>query len=295
MKKLLSLLMLLAMIASCSDDHDSSDFRDEIDFDTKLIKKIEIIDIRNGQQIPFGMINLKYDNKGNLVNVKIEESDYNGGETSSVKETMFAYEDRTIKFSTMHEEGFSVWLDKGTFELNKRGIVYKAELTEDDKEPLYFTYKYTDDCLYNTHARSRGYENDTDIEWSNGNIVMFESDLNNSYDKQNKRLFDRVEYNNYYNDASLDLARLVCFGLEGSEGVSKMCGAEEGSYLNIVGRRVKNMPSRLTSLADGSKVVTDFEYERDRNNRIYEIKVKKVFTYRDEQNETREYKYLIGY
>lgn len=296
MKKLLSLLMLLALMVSCSSDDDNTpDTSNEIPIDTKLIKTIELIDITNGQEKTFGEINFKYDKYDQLVNVKVEESDYISGENTSIKETMFSYDDRKISFSTMNEEGFKVWLSKGFFELDKRGMVEEGEITEGSDDPRFFTYKYDNDRLLSTHSRTKGYVTKTAMEWSTENIAIFEWIVEKNENKERTAQYERVDYNNYYNNASIDLARLICFGYEGSTGVSLMCGAEEGNYLNIIGRRVKNMPSRMTVVADGAKIVKDFEYSRDPNNRIYEIKVKKVSTYINEQTETREYKYLIGY
>lgn len=295
MKKLLSLFMLLALMVSCSSDDDNNkNINDGIVIDDKPIKSIELIEVINGEEKPFGTMNFKYDMQGNPINVKIEEKDHNG-EPSFIKETMLTFDSRKITFSSLNEESLKVWMSKGFFELDKHGKMTKGELTEGDEDTKYFTYKYDGDFLLSTHMRTRGYVSKTSMDWSMGNIVMFEWIVEKNDTKEKIHEYERVEYNTYSNNAAIDLAHMICFGSEGGQGVKLMCGAEEANFLNIAGKRVKNMPSKLTSLSNGSKIVTDFEYKRDRNDRIFEINVKKVSTFSYEQTETREYKYLIVY
>ena len=296
MKKILGLLVLLSFMASCSDDDDNNNNgRHEIEIDDKLIKSVELMDVTNGEEIPFGVIDLKYDNERRLTKVKVQENDVNG-KVMSLNETLFSYDSRKISYSTMNEEGYSVWLTKGSFDLDKSGRAVRGQQTEDDKSPANFNFKYDGNhYLISTLTRAKNYESESDLEWSDDNVILFdwvEDDRTNSVKRHE---YERIEYTSYYNNASIDLARMICFGSEGSEGVKLMGGSHEGSYLDIFGRRVRNMPMRMTALTDGVKEVKDFEYSRDRNNRIYEIKVKKVRTYRNEQVETKEYRYNIGY
>lgn len=297
MKKLISFLMLFALIVSCSSDDDNKGTdKNDITFDTKQIKKIELVDITNGQEKPFGQINFKYDMSGRLINVKRVEADYVSGDTISIKETMFSYDNRKITYKTMVEEDFSVSLHKGYFALDSRGVVEKGEVNDEKEEPCSFTYKYDDGRLQSTHTRTRKYISKTSMEWMTDNISLFEWVAEDNDTKDRLVQYERVDYTNYYNNASIDLARLICFGYEGGIGVSLMCGTEEGCYLDIIGKRVKSMPLKMTEQIDKiKKVVKDFDYSRDPNNRIYEIKVRKVSSFYNGQTEEREYKYLIGY
>lgn len=287
--------MLLALIASCSDDDKPAGDKDSIATDTKLIQRVELIDMINGEERAVGKIDFRYDSSDRLVNVKVEESDYVDGRTTLIKETMFSYNGSKITFSTMTEDNLDVSMTRGEFELDKHNKVVKAEITEDDTDPMFFTYKYDGSNLVSSHMRTKGYVSKTTMDWNQGNISMFQWTLENNDTKERRNEYEKVEYYDYYNNASIDIARMICFGSEGSMGVSMMCGSEEGMYLNIAGKRVRNLPSTMTALADGSKVIKDFEYKRDRNNRIYEIKVKKLSIYRNDQKETKEYKYMIGY
>ena len=290
--------MICALFASCSSDNDDNDNnnRHEISIDDKLIKSIELYDVTGGDTRAVSVTDLKYDNERRVAKVKVEETEYNDGKTSAIIETLFTYENRKVSFSTMTEEGYSVWLSKGFFDLDKHGRVSRAEVTDDDNPTVYYTYKYDGSRhLTTTSSKTKGCTTETQMEWSSGNIVLFEWKKKDSDNREELQEFERVEYTNYYNNASLDLARLICFGGEGSEGPASMSGTKEGNLLGIVDHRVQNMPSVMTELVDGYKEVKNFEYKRDRNNRIYEINVRKVRTYRNEQSETKEYKYLIGY
>ena len=297
MRKFLALFALCALFASCSSDNDDNDNdRHQIQIDEKLIKSIELYDVTGGDTKPVSVTEIKYDNDRKVAKVKVEETDYNDGTTASISESIYTYEGRRISYSTMYEEGYSVWLNKGYFDLDKSGKVVRGELTEEGKPTVSFSYKYQDGhYISSVQSRAKGYNSLSSMEWSSDNIILFEWNEENSAEKNEYKEYERVEYTNYYNDASIDLARLVCFANEGSKGAANLCGTKEGNYLNILDRRVKNLPSSMTELADGYKEIKDFDYKRDRNNRVYEIQVKKVRTYRNEQTETKEFKYLIVY
>ena len=289
--------MFFALIVSCSSDSDDSNKnKNEIPFDTKQIKNIELVDITNGEEKPFGNISFTYDMSGRLINVKKVEADYISGETKSIKETMFTYDEHKINFKTMIEEDFSVSLHKGFFTLNGKGLVEKGEVNDENNSPCFYTYKYDNGRLINTHTRTKLYISKISMEWLADNISLFEWVAEHNETKERTIQYERVDYNNFYNNASIDLARLICFGNEGGIGVSQICGNEEACYLDITGKRVKQMPLRMTEQIDKvKKVVKDFEYNRDPSNRIYEIKVKKESSFFNGQVERREYKYLIGY
>ena len=297
MKKFLSLFVLCALFAACSSDSDDNDNnRHQVEIDDKLIKSVELYDVTDGVSKPVSVTEIKYDNDRRIAKVKVEESDYNDGKTTAITETIYTYEGRRISYSTMHEESYSVWLNKGIFDLDKGGKVVRGELNEEGKPTVAFSYKYQDgNYIASTTARAKGYNSVSSMDWSSDNIILFEWVEDNSDSKEECKEYERVEYTNFFNDASIDLAGMICFGSEGSKAAAAICGTKEGNFLNIMGRRVKNLPLSMTELSDGYKEIKNFDYKRDRNNRVYEIQVKKVRTYRNEQTDTKEYKYLIVY
>ena len=297
MKKFLSLFVLCALLAACSSDSDDNDNnRHQVQIDDKLIKSVELYDVTGGESKPVSVTEIKYDNERRVAKVKVEETDYNDGKTAAITETIYSYEGRRISYSTMHEEGYSVWLNKGFFDLDKSGKVVRGEMTEDNKPTVSFSYKYQNgNYISATQARAKGYSSLSNMDWSSDNIILFEWTENSSEHKGEYKEYERVEYTSYFNDASIDLAMLICFGSEGSKAASAVCGTKEGNFLNIMGKRSKNLPSEMTELSDGYKEIKTLDYKRDRNNRVYEIQVKEVRTYRNDQNETRVYKYLIVY
>lgn len=290
--------MLLALIASCSssDDDDDMNGTPGIPVDDKLVKNIQVLDVTGGEEHQCGMMDFVYDRENRLIKAAVEETDYNGGGTTLTRETMFAYKDREISYSTIHEEGYNVWISKGSFFLDKHGKAELGEITEGDEQTRFFEYEYDDNyCLTDTESRLGKIKSETEMDWSSGNIILFEYTTDVPDSKQRASLYERVEYTGYHNSASLDLTQLVCFGSEGSMAVQTMYGAKEGRFLGCFSHRVENMPEKMTAFTEGAKETKTFEYKRDRNNRIYEILVKKQTISSTAQSETKEYKYLIGY